>query len=288
LVVVRSGGAKLGVLMARLLFLIQVSRPVAWFFLPMVYYLGMRQARAEVTAAALVQMALLTFPMNLIGCGLNDIYDLESDRASRRKRWIWGAVVEEPERPVVWRWVLGMMPLVLGGAVLTGNAWNVAATALHLSVAWAYSVPPIRLKERPPLDSLANGLGYFLFPFAMGFSLGASPLAMQLKHYLLALSVCGVHAMAAAADYEHDRAAGHRTIAVACGPRAAVLAALTTFLISWLLGGFRGRAVHAFFAVIVPATVVAALVPRRSVISAACILIVISFLIAAVWHAWLW
>ena len=31
---------------------------------------------------AIVQMVLLTFPMNLVGCGLNDIYDYESDRRS--------------------------------------------------------------------------------------------------------------------------------------------------------------------------------------------------------------
>ena len=66
-----------------------------------------------------------------------------------------------------------MMPLIVLGACLTRNWDNIVATVSLVLVAWLYSVPPVRLKERPPLDSLANGLGYFLLPFAMGYSLGA-------------------------------------------------------------------------------------------------------------------
>ena len=111
-------------------------------------------------------------------------------------------------------------------------------------VAWLYSVPPVRLKERPPLDSLANGLGYFLLPFAMGYSLGADPRTMPLRYYLLALCVCGVHALATAADYEADRAAGHRTFAVAFGRRVAAAFAFAAFFVTWLFVEFQapGRA----------------------------------------------
>ena len=73
--------------------LIQVSRPILWPVLPLVYFLGMHAADAPMYTTAIVQMLLLTFPMNLIGCGLNDIFDYESDRRSPRRRSIWGAVV---------------------------------------------------------------------------------------------------------------------------------------------------------------------------------------------------
>ena len=68
-----------------------------------------------------------------------------------------------------------MMPLVILGSAATRNWNNFVATVSLLLVAWMYSVPPVRLKERPPLDSLANGLGYFLLPLVMGYSLGADP-----------------------------------------------------------------------------------------------------------------
>ena len=76
-----------------------------------------------------------------------------------------------------------MMPLVVFGGCISRNWDNFVATVSLVLVAWLYSVPPMRLKERPPLDSLANGLGYFLLPFAMGYSLGADIRTMPLRYY---------------------------------------------------------------------------------------------------------
>jgi 4-hydroxybenzoate polyprenyltransferase len=267
--------------MSTVVFLIQVSRPIIWPVLPLVYFLGLRAGGADLTAAAFAQMLLLTFPMNLIGCGLNDIYDIESDRHCPRRRAIWGAVVEEFDRPLVFAGCLAMMPLMVLGACITGNLDNIIASICLLLVAWLYSVPPARLKERPPLDSLANGAGYFLLPFVMGYSLGADPRGMPLRYYLLALSVCGVHALATAADYEADRAAGHRTLAVAFGRRAAAILAFLAFLLTWLLGDFGSIAVRVYLALGTFMTLAAALVPRERVIATACVVIFIGFLIAA-------
>jgi len=236
------------------------------------------------SAAALVQMVLLTFPTNLIGCGLNDIYDYESDRRCPRRRAIWGAVVRAEDRPFIWHACLAMMPLVVLGACMTRNWDNVVVTVSLVLIAWLYSVPPARFKERPPLDSLANGLGYFLLPFVMGYSLGADPGTMPLRYYLLAMCVCGVHALATAADYEADRAADHRTLAVVFGRRTATAAAFATFLITWLAADFHGIAVRVFIAICLIATLAAVLVPRDRVIAAACVTVFTGFLIASVAH----
>ena len=173
-------------------------------------------------------------------------------------------------------------------ALATRNGYNVAATVGLLFVAWAYSVPPVRLKERPPLDSLSNGLGFFLLPFVMGYSLGADPLTMPLKYYLLALSVCGIHALATAADYEADQAAGHCTLAVACGRRAAAAFAFVAFAVALVAGDYQGVAVRVYLAVGVAATLMATLVPKDGAINAACVTIFVGFLIAAVCHVVGW
>jgi 4-hydroxybenzoate polyprenyltransferase len=274
----------LSALVAKLLFLIQVSRPIIWPVLPLVYGLGLNASHAELTVAAIIQIVLLTFPVNLVGCGLNDIYDYESDRRSPRRRAIWGAVVRGEDRPLVLRVALAMVPLIVLGACITRNWNNIGATVLLLLVAWLYSVPPLRLKERPPLDSLANGLGYFLLPFAMGYSLNADPWSMPLKYYLLALCVCGVHALATAADYEADRAAGHRTLAVKFGRRAAAATAFAAFLTAWLLGDFNGVAVRAYIAGCTIVTLIVTLIPESIVITGACISIFTGFIVAAICH----
>lgn len=270
--------------MSPLIFLIQVSRPIIWPVLPLVYLLGLHAAHAELTAPAIAQIVLLTFPMNLIGCGLNDIYDFESDRHCRRRRAIWGAVVRDVDRPLVLSACLAMGPLMVLGACITRNADNVVATATLLLVAWCYSVPPIRLKERPPLDSLANGLGYFLIPFVMGYSLGADPRGMPLKYYLIALAVCGVHALASAADYDADRTAGHRTFAVVLGPRAAVATACATFAVAWFFGDYGSWAVRAYLAVGALAALAATIAPKNAVIVSALGVIFVGFPLAAVLH----
>jgi 4-hydroxybenzoate polyprenyltransferase len=274
--------------MGRLVFLVQISRPIVWPVLPMVYYLGLNAANARLSTAAILQMALLTFPMNLIGCGLNDIYDYESDRRSLRRRSIWGAVVGLEERPIVLRGVLMMMPLVILSGCATQNWDNFVATVSLVLVAWLYSVPPARLKERPPLDSLANGLGYFLLPLVMGFSLGADPRDMPLRYYLLALSVCGVHALTTAADYQADKAAGHRTLAVKYGRRAAAGLAFAAFILTWQFGDFHGAAVRVYLGMCVLATLIATLLPLHRIIAAACVAIFIGFLAAAVCHVGNW
>jgi lycopene elongase/hydratase (dihydrobisanhydrobacterioruberin-forming) len=271
-------------LVAKLLFLIQVSRPIIWPVLPLVYGLGLNASHAPLSVAAIIQIVLLTFPVNLIGCGLNDIYDYESDRRSPRRRAIWGAVVRSDDRPLVLRATLAMVPFIVIGACITRNWNNIAASVSLLLVAWLYSVPPLRLKERPPLDSLANGLGYFLLPFAMGYSLNANPWTMPLKYYLLALCVCGVHALATAADFDADRAAGHRTMAVAFGRRGAAALAFAAFSLSFAFADFHGTAVRVYVALCAVATLAAAMFPRDRVIAGACVTVFAGFLIAAILH----
>jgi 4-hydroxybenzoate polyprenyltransferase len=118
----------------------------------------------------------------------------------------------------------------------------------------------------------------------MGYSLGAEPRALPLRYYLLALSVCGVHALATAADYEADRAAGHRTLAVAYGRRTAAALAFACFFTTLIAADFHGVAVRVYIAIGSLVTLIAMLLPRDGVIAAACVTIFAGFLVAAVCH----
>jgi 4-hydroxybenzoate polyprenyltransferase len=268
--------------MARLPLLFQVSRPIIWPVLPLVYALGLQAGHVALNAVAVAQIILLTFPMNLIGCGLNDLYDIESDRRATRRRAIWGANIQGEDRSFLFEACVAIMPVVIFGGCISRNWDNFVATVSLVLVAWLYSVPPARLKERPPLDSLANGLGYFLLPFSMGYSLGADIRTIPTRYYFLTLCVCGVHALASAVDYDADRAAGHRTIAVVAGRRGAALFAFAAFLVTWWFVEFQTPVVRIYVAICTLATLIAAIVPRNRVIYSACVTIFCGFLIAAV------
>jgi len=274
--------------MARLVLLIQVSRPILWPVLPLVYWLGMHSAGAEMNWVAALQMASLSFPLCLVGYGWNDLCDFASDRHNRRRRYIWGAVLREQDRPLVWWAAMITSPLIVAMACLTGDWLNIGLTAFLVWGTWAYSVPPLRLKEWPPLDSLSNGLGFFLLPFTLGYSMGADPRNMGLKYYLLALCVAGVHALAAAADYDADKRAGHRTLAVVYGRRTAAAFACATFVIAWLLADYHGVAVRLYVALGALVTLAAAVVPTNGTIAAACVVVFAGFLVAGVCHLCGW
>jgi 4-hydroxybenzoate polyprenyltransferase len=271
-----------------LILLIQVSRPILWPVLPLVYWLGMNAAGAAMTWVAALQMASLSLPLCLVGCGWNDIWDYESDRLSRRRRYIWGAVLRAEDRPLVRRACLIVSPLIVAVACLTHDWLNIGLTAFLVWGTWAYSVPPLRLKEWPPLDSLSNGLGFFLLPFTLGYCMGADPRNMSAKYYLLALCVAGVHALAAAADYDADQRAGHRTLAVAYGRRTALGFACGTFALTWLLADFHGTAVRIYVALGVLVTLVATLFPTHRAIAGACVVVFAGFLVAGVCHLCGW
>lgn len=274
--------------MGRFIFLIQVSRPIFWPVMPLVYWLGLHAAGGELGSVAVLQMISLSFPACLVGAGWNDIYDYESDRHSGRRRFIWGATVRREDQPLVRMACLITSPLIVLVACLSRDWFNVGITALLVIGAWAYSVPPLRLKEWPLIDSLSNGLGFFLLPFSLGYSMGADPQTMSLKYYLLALCVAGIHALATAIDYDADKAAGHRTLAVAFGRRTAAAVAWAAFLITWLLADFRGTAVRVYVTVAVLVTFVAVLFPRNRPIALACGVIFAGFLVAGVCHLCGW
>jgi 4-hydroxybenzoate polyprenyltransferase len=104
----------------------------------------------------------------------------------------------------------------------------------------------------------------------------------------LALCVCGIHALATAADYDADRVAGHRTLAVAFGRRSAAGVAFVAFLVALLAGDFHSLAVRAYLALCAFVTLLAVLAPRNRVIAAACVTIFAGFVIAAVGYVAGW
>jgi 4-hydroxybenzoate polyprenyltransferase len=107
---------------------------------------------------------------------------------------------------------------------------------------------------------------------------------MPARYYLLALCVCGIHALASAADYDADRAAGHRTMAVVFGRRIAVAVACAAFFAAWLAGDFHGTVVRVYLGVCAIVTLVATMLPMDRIIAATCATVFGGFLVAAAFH----
>ncbi|KAH9856287.1 hypothetical protein C2E23DRAFT_722528 [Lenzites betulinus] len=220
-----------------LITLVKVSRPVGWVFGPILYEIGVIHAPGGPRAghpAIWLQLLSFSFPLALVVFGVNDVYDYATDLRNPRKLadGLEGTVLPPAQHtPVLIAAALATL-LILFFARPLRPPQNALVTAALLALAWGYSAPPLRFKERPGLDSLSNGaivvLAYLAGYTACGGALRRPPA----KGLALGLCAAGVHALGAAVDAEVDAAAGQRTIATAYGVRGAVGLGVVCYLVA--------------------------------------------------------
>jgi 4-hydroxybenzoate polyprenyltransferase len=218
--------------MNKLRTLVEVSRPVVWPVYPLIFARGFMASGAELGIVALFQAALLTFPISIIIYGINDIYDYDSDRLNWRKGGVEGVRLAVKNRQLVKTASICAAIVLMISSLMTFNYLNVISMAALILLAYLYSAPPVRLKERPPFDSISNGLGYYFLPFVIGLSFGNAGISARI--FFITFFVMGIHAFSTVMDYTVDRKTGQKTFSVVFGKRVAlsfsVLASITTLL----------------------------------------------------------
>jgi 4-hydroxybenzoate polyprenyltransferase len=230
-----------------ILLLLRASRPVAsWPAGMLLFLIGY-----YVSGAAFSPLMLLHVPifllLPLVVFGLNDAYDYETDRLSGRKNsLIEGYVLSRGKRLFILRaCYLSAIILVLF-SFATGNPTRIAAITAGVLLAFAYSVPPIRLKSIPIADSLSNALATAIV-LLLGFSFGGTLTEFPPKLAVASLIMAGIHAVGAAMDYLADKKAGIQTIATKYGKRfAAVFSMLLTSIIL-AFSGISSMPLNVFF-----------------------------------------
>jgi 4-hydroxybenzoate polyprenyltransferase len=211
---------------------LRVPRPV----LTVMILVGMAAGTASVGGLNLENLALAVF-LSVTSCysvfGINDYYDRETDEANERKGGIQGEVAAGEKQEVVkYSAVLGTL-LFLGSAILFSGLARYAVLGITV-FSLAYSVPPVKLKGRPPLDSISNGFWVFSV-FAAGVGLGGGNFSSIIPGaYWFSAIVAGAHAVASLPDIEADREAGIKTTGMLLGWRPTVSVLLAIILSSFL------------------------------------------------------
>jgi lycopene elongase/hydratase (dihydrobisanhydrobacterioruberin-forming) len=176
---------------------------------------------------------------------INDAFDLDGDLRNPRK---------------------GDAPLVEGrlgvrGALIAAHVTAAAALAVALTVrpafalvtlgflvlGWLYSVPPVRLKDRPGFDVATNALGVGGFALVAGWTVvrpvGGFPWIMAVEGVLVATAL---YIPTTVTDYRADLASGYTTIAVRLGPRAAYRIGLAAWTVSCAVAVVLAATGHVF------------------------------------------
>lgn len=227
---------------------IRASRPVSWINTAYPFAAGCLLAAREVDWALVLGTLFFLIPYNVVIYGVNDIFDWESDSKNPRKGGIEGDVVEDvAERARVNHaimWVAGAGVAVYLLAVLAWGSWpSTIVFLVAVFFAYAYSLPGLRFKERPVLDSFTSAM-HFVLPLVYGILLGGGPiLSLSVWPIVIAFVLWAMasHAFGAVQDILPDRAGGIASIATWLGARRTtrlsvglyLAASATLLLLEW-------------------------------------------------------
>lgn len=154
----------------------------------------------------------------------NQIHDQETDRKNRKLFLICDGYVSLKK---AWGYQGIVQGLALASCIYFWNVTYLWVILASILLGFLYNTPPFKLKGRPVLDILANGLGNGFLNVAVGYIV-VLPLTLGFLKVSLPyiLAVGAVFANTTTMDVDGDREAGERTTAVVFGVRATTWIAL--------------------------------------------------------------
>jgi 4-hydroxybenzoate polyprenyltransferase len=211
--------------------LLIASRPVSWINTAYPFAAAYLLTTRQIDATLVIGTLFFLVPYNLAMYGINDVFDYESDLRNPRKGGAHGAVLDRRMHQVT-LWAAGLLCLPFVAYLLVVGSpasWLVLAASLFFVV--FYSAPPLRLKERPFLDSATSSI-HFFSPAVYALVLAGATWTLPLAALIVAFALWGVasHAFGAVQDVVADREAGIASIATARGARWTVRFALACYV----------------------------------------------------------
>lgn len=172
---------------------------------------------------------------------VNQIFDVETDRLNNKLFLVAEGYVN---RKAIWAEAVILLAAALALSLYFFSRAFALMILLSGILGLLYSIPPFKLKGKPFLDMLANGLGYGGLAFAVGWLVsGEYGPRIWLSSAPYVLAVAAVYVNTTIPDCRSDQATGNITTGVFLGEKAtiwlglglmAVSAGLSFYLKDWL------------------------------------------------------
>jgi len=142
---------------------------------------------------------------------LNQITDIETDKINKKLFLLSGGYIKTKyayiEMSILW-----ILAIVFS---LQFSKTFIIFIFVSLLMGILYSLPPIKLKGKPILDTLSNGIGYGMINFGVGWLVFRNfEWFMFLKFLPYFLSICAVFINTTIVDIEGDKKVGEKTTGV--------------------------------------------------------------------------
>lgn len=188
-----------------------------WNFLLIGSYLA--QGKGGFTVEIILGLIIYTFIMGGVYI-LNQIMDIETDRINKKL-----FLLSEGYIPVKYAYIEMVVLWIL--AILLSLKFSVIFLifiGISLVIGVFYSLPPIKLKGKPILDTVSNGIGYGVINFSIGWLLFRSfEWSMFYRFLPYFLSISAVFINTTIVDIEGDRRAKEFTTAIFLGENIAYI-----------------------------------------------------------------
>lgn len=228
-----------------------MSRPRFWMYCVGPYLIGIGASTYFNTAFAhnpdiIYWLLFFTLPANLFIYGLNDIADSDTDEFNQKKGTYEAKVEQNEKKIIVWASVVLLLPFI--PLFIRSSSIEQWALVVFLVLGALYSLPPVRLKARPIIDSLSNGPLYTMAG-VMGYVAAGGNTFTWLPYLAAALWAATMHLYSAIPDIDADTKAGIRTSATVLGVRNSLIVCLCSYVLIALLLFISGYGLLSLLAV---------------------------------------
>ena len=210
------------------------SRPVSWVNTAFPFFAAYLFVSEQIDLTLVIGSLFFLIPYNFLMYGINDVFDYESDLRNPRKGGIEGALLDPKyHKTTIWS-SIGFAAVFVVYLLFVGSDAADFWLLVTLAAVLAYSVPKLRFKERPFLDSFTSAV-HFVGPMVYGLVLAGSSLVdAKVIAVIAAFMGWGMasHAFGAVQDVRADREAGIKSVATQIGARNTVRFAFVLYLLS--------------------------------------------------------
>lgn len=211
-------------------FLIKSTRPKLNFGLFLGVLMGLVYSNSLSFENVLIS-SLIMFFHGFAVFSLNDYFDRDTDQY-QDERYLKGILDKKKDPILLYASIISILSILAIGLMAPGKVFLPVLVVIIFAI--FYSVPPIRLKSKPFIDSFSNGI-WVLGLFSIGIALGKDSILIPNKAYWMSAFLAGAHALASLPDIEADRNAGIKTTGMILGWRKTVLAEISLILLSFIL-----------------------------------------------------